>query len=267
MEHAEYLTSVDRWLAENDPARPAELLTAGTSGPVVAAAILTGPAKEAALAKAKQLKTSPDPVEVFKTDYGDGISTVLNMARQAAKYNPLDTKDAECSKRFKDYLTRVQKAPFFVLQYARTARQSNESKNWDALIGAIADTFEGVAEEDKKAVVKSLASLAKVAASTEDTKNTEDLFVQSVLQAGAEYEIYLYSSHVSMESHTSKGSTSSQTLFEVTTVKLRLLRSSWPLSAEKVYKAGHVQAIDDWLDENTTKPGTLRHNLCIGAGA
>jgi len=267
MEETKYLTSVTQWMTENDPNTPVTRLeaAAGPSGPVVASALLAGPGKAAALIKAKELRTSPTPEEVFKTDFVDGITTILNMARIKARYNPLDVRDKECAARYKDYLTRVQGAPFFGLQYARSVKVENKSKNWNDLIDAIGDTFGGLAAEDKQAVVKSLTSLAKVAASTEDTKNTEDLFVQSVLRAGEEYEIFLYSSHVEMESHKEKGSTSSQSLFEVTTIKLRLLKTLWPLSAEKVYRAGHVQDVDDWLADNTTRAGTLRYNLCVGA--
>lgn len=278
MDDQQRLALVDSWLQLNDPAHAKRLhayenaldLAGPAAPPVVSSAALVGPDRDNALAKARQLKTAieggGDPVAVFKTDLGDACATILNMARMSAGFNPLATDDPKASQKFNAYLDKVQKAPFFMLQYSRRVKVSNTSKNWDDLINAIGDTFEGVAAEDKKAVVKSLTSLAKVAASKEETKQSEDLFVQSVLQAGAEYDIFLYNSRVVLESHKEKGSTSKQSTFELTTVKLRLLKSMWPLTAEKVYKAGHAQAVDDWLEENTTEAGGAKANLCIGAG-
>ncbi len=273
MDITQRLALVDSWLQLNDPTHAMRLndyastleIAAPAGLPVVSAASLAGPDREAALRKAKLLKESSDPVSVFKDDLGDGCSTILNMARRASGFNPLDTKDPQAAKRFENYLDRVQKAPFFMLMYARKTVVHNKSSDWDKLISAIGDTFEGLADEDKKGVIKSLTSLAKVAASKEETKQSEDLFVQSVIHAGSEYEIFLYNSHVTLESSTEKGSTSRQSSFELVTVKLRLLKSLWPLSAEKVYRAGHAKAVDDWLDENTTEPGGVRANLCIGA--
>lgn len=195
-----------------------------------------------------------------------GCSTILNYARSKSGFDPSKINDPRGKEKFTAYLSKVQSAPFFFLEFARSVTVSNKSKNWDQLIDAIADTFTGIAEENKTAVIKSLGSLAKVAASTEDTKQTEDMFVQSVLYAGEEIDIYLYSSHVEMEAHKEKGSTSKQSLFEVKTMKLRLLRGLWPSVADRVANLG-VKAVDDWEKDETSGQGSLKHNLCIGAHA
>jgi hypothetical protein len=265
MKDQELLQKVDHWVA----AEPASehVLTAGAKlTPVVSAALLTGPKRAEALARAARIKSaSPaEQVQLLKDDMVTGCATILNFSRTKSGFDPSKINDPKGKEKFAAYLSKVQSAPFFFLEFARSVSVSNKSKNWDQLIDAIADTFTGIAEENKAAVVKSLGSLAKVAASTEETKQTEDMFVQSVLYAGEEVDIYLYSSHVEMESHTEKGSTSKQSLFEVKTLKLRLLRGLWPTVSDRVAKLG-IKAADDWENGETTGQGGLRHNLCIGA--
>ncbi len=265
MQDQELLQKVDHWAAA-EPVREHVLMAGEKVTPVVSAALLAGPKRGEALARATKIKSaSPsEQAKLLKDDMVSGCSTILNFARKKSGFDPAKINDPSGKEKFAAYLSKVQAAPFFFLQFARAVSVSNKSKNWDQLIDAIADTFTGIAEENKAAVVKSLGSLAKVAASTEDTKQTEDMFVQSVLYAGEEIEIYLYSSHVEMESHKEKGSTSKQSLFEVKTMKLRLLKELWPTVSDRVAGWG-VKAVDDWENEDTTRQGGLTHNLCIGA--
>ena len=200
------LAAVNAWLEDNDPSAPRVVEPgapgAGQATPVVSGACLVGSERDKVLASAKTLKLkagTPDGLEAFKQDPMNGATSVLDLARLAAGYNPLDLNDKDRKRKYDDYLSRVLKAPFFSLQFAQAKHMEHRSKNWDALIDAIAATFEGVAKEDKAAIARSLGSLAKAAASSEHSRQSEDLFVQNVLAAEPGiYDIFVYSSQVSM---------------------------------------------------------------------
>ena len=263
MEEQQFLSQVDAWLA----ASPAEsgLLQADTKVPMVSSAILVGSKAQQALANAKKLKAATSDEEkfnLFKNDYACACSTILDMARAKAGYNPTDPTDPNGQKKFLDYLKRVQGAPFFTLTMHENEMIRSESKSYDQLIDAIADTFQGLLEENKKAVVKALAGLAKVAANTESTKQTKDLFVQNVISAESEYSVYLYTCHVEMASAMKKGIVEKQSLFEVSTTKLTFKKSLWPSAARKVYDITMV-TIDDWLTDNTTEAESDSVELCL----
>lgn len=268
MKEQEFLSQLDAWL--HAPALPVpHQLGADAHTPLVSSAILVGSKAPQALANAKALKAATDDeskFNIFKNDYACACSTVLDIARQKAGYNPTNPDDPKGKQKFLDYLNRVQKAPFFTLTYAERETIKSESKNYDELINAIADTFQGLVEENKKAVVSALGGLAKVAANSESTKQTKDLFVQNVISASNQYSVYLYTCHVDMESATKKGVKEKQSLFEVSTTKLDFKKSLWPTAARKVYDIT-VLAIDDWLDDNTTVAESDNFKLCLTEGA
>jgi hypothetical protein len=264
MDEQEILSQVDAWLHA-----PAMLddqpLGAAAPTPIVSSAILVGSRAAEALASAKAMKattTDEEEFNIFKNDYACACSTIIDIARKKAGYNPTNPDDPNGKKKFLDYLDRVQKAPFFTLTYAEKETIKSESKSYDQLIDAIADTFQGLVEQNKKAVVSALASMAKVAANTESTKQTKDLFVQNVISASDQYSVYLYTCHVDMESATKKGIKEKQSLFEVSTTKLDFKKSLWPSSARKVYDIT-VVAIDDWLEGNTTDAESDTFKLCL----
>jgi hypothetical protein len=264
MKEQEFLSQLEAWL--HAPALPAPRHV-GADGhtPLVSSAILVGSKAPLALANAKALKAAADDeakFNIFKNDYACACSTILDMARQKAGYNPTKPDDPKGKEKFLDYLNRVQKAPFFTLTYAERETIKSESKNYDELINAIADTFQGLVEENKKAVVSALGGLAKVAANSESTKQTKDLFVQNVISASNQYSIYLYTCHVDMESATKKGVKEKQSNFEVSTTKLDFKKSLWPTAARKVYDIT-VLTIDDWLDDNTTEAESDNFKLCL----
>jgi hypothetical protein len=264
MTEHEFLGQLDTWL--HAPAMPVpRQLGADAHTPLVSSAILVGSKAGLALANAKALKAATDDeakFNIFKNDYACACSTILDIARQKAGYNPTKPDDPKGKEKFLDYLNRVQKAPFFTLTYAERETIKSESRNYDELINAIADTFQGLVEENKKAVVSALSGLAKVAANSESTKQTKDLFVQNVISASNQYSVYLYTCHVDMESATKKGVKEKQSLFEVSTTKLDFKKSLWPTAARKVYDIT-VLAIDDWLDDNTTVAESNNFKLCL----
>jgi hypothetical protein len=204
----------------------------------------------------KATTTDEEEFNIFKNDYACACATIVDIARNKAGYNPTNPNDPNGKKKFLDFLDRVQKAPFFTLTHAETERIQSESKSYDQLIDAIANTFQGLIEKNKKAIVSALADMAKVAANTESTKQTKDLFVQNVISASDQYSVYLYTCHVDMESATKKS------LFEVSCTKLDFKKSLWPGAARKVYDVT-VVAIDDFLEGYTTDAESDTFKLCL----
>ena len=268
MDDQELLSQLDAWI--HAPAAVHQVTAvADANTPIVSSAILVGSKAQLALSNAKAMKaaaTDEEEFAIFKSDYACACSTLLDMARKKSGYNPTNPDDPNSNAKFLDYLKRVQAAPLFTLTYAEKETIKSESKSYDQLIDAIADTFQGLVEENKKAVVKALAGLAKVAANTESTKQKKDLFVQNVISASDQYSVYLYTCHVEMESVTKKGIKEKQSLFEVTTTKLDFKKSLWPSAARKVYDIT-VLAIDDWLDDNTTPAESNTFQLCLSEPA
>lgn len=235
---------------------------------MVSGAVLIGPEREKTLAGSKRLKQNlgtDQGLEMFKNDPMNGATSILEIARLNAGYNPLDLRDPERATKYQQYLAKVLSAPFFSLTFSNAQHIHHSSSNWDALIDALVDTFEGISKEDKTQVAKSLGSLAKAAASSESSRQSEDLFVQSVLSAApGEYDVYIYASHVEMQQDKKKGGTTKQSDFQVARAKLRFRAVEWPYLAEKVWRK-KVKATDDWLDENTTPDGALATNLCLSS--
>lgn len=232
--------------------------------PVVANAAILGPKLNAARDTYKKYKSAA-PTEqeaIFKECLADGAANVLTISAQATGFVPGDVKDPNNAEKYRAYLRKVQTAPFFTTLLARTVELKNKSKDFNALIDAIADTFVGIADEDKKGVINSLGKLAKLATSTKETSQSEDLFLQSVINVGEDIEIFIYNSHVEMRSDTEKGSTTSQSTFLVSTLKIRLVKSVFVAHSEKIRKLVD-DSVDDWLPKNETKEGFLKSNLCL----
>jgi len=267
MEEQEILRELDAWL-NAQAVHNHHLVGADATVPIVSSAILVGSKAPQALADAKSMKAALDEddiekaFKIFKNDYACACSTILDMARQKAGFNPTKPDDPNGKQKFLDYLNRVQKAPFFTLTFAEREKVESESKSYDALINAIADTFQGLVEENKKAVVNALSGLAKVAANSESTRQKKDLFVQNVISASDQYDIYLYTCHVDMSSVTKKGVVEKQSVFEISTTKLTLKKSLWPVAARKIFDIT-VLAIDDWIADNTTTSESNQFKLCI----
>jgi hypothetical protein len=268
MNEQETLSLIQQWLdgSFSPEPHPADALGAGPANPpLVSSAILVGSRAEEGLKNAKVIKSAPTTdaqFEAFKNDYATACSTILDISRAGAKFNPTNPTDPKAKEKYLDYLNRVQKAPFFTLMEASREVIKSESKNYDQLIDSVADTFQGLVEKNKKAIVQGLANLAKVAANTESTKQTKDLFLQSVLSADEVYSVYLYTCHVDMESATKKGIKEQQSLFEVSTTRLQFKPPVWALGARKVFDKT-VKTVDDWLDDNTTEAEGDSFKLCL----
>jgi hypothetical protein len=256
--------AVDEWLSETSY-QPTLTASAGAvANPVVAAATVVGPRLAAARATYAKYKAAPAPLKesTFKECLAEGAANILNIAAKRTKFIPGKTTDPLAKEKLEAYISKVQTAPYYTTLLSRTVEVTNKSKDFNALIDAVADTFVGIAEEDKKGVINSLGKLAKIAASTKETKQTEDIFLQSTIYVGDEIEVFIYNSHVEMQSDEEKGSTTSQSLFRVRTLKVRLLKGVFTRNSEKI-RVETDAGTDEWGEDNTTPEGTLKTNLCL----
>lgn len=274
---------VERWLAFNDPETATEFATAdvanvraltasaiGAEKPVVSNAALVGVGAEEAQSQGRQIKEllskkdNEEGLRRFRNSPLNGCTSILTMARVAAGFNPLEPLQVDNAAAYANYVRRVAEAPFFNLNYANQLDIHRESNDWSVLINAVSDTFEGIVGADKDRLTNGLTALAEAATSRKNTRQTENLFVQSVLQAdGKSCSAYVYSSNVTLEESSSKGSTSRQADFDIRRAHLIFRQDEWPTFAQKVWDK-LVTTVDDWLNDNSTKPGDQPAKLCIG---
>jgi hypothetical protein len=268
--------SIERWMALNDPRKPKKLFTAsprvtatlkstaelfGKSEAVVSSAQLTGEEANDVIESSKKLKKSLDEkndqegLERFKNQPMDGCTSVMNIARKTSGFDPLKPEIAGNLDKFFDYGKRILDAPFFNLGYSDSKKIHRESKDWNDLIQGVTDLFEGVKGDDIAKIKDGIQNLAIAATSRSSTKQAMNLFVQNVLQAdGGTYSVYIYFSSIELQEDKKKGSTSKQSDFNISRIKLIFRSGDWPFFAEKVWKK-EVCAVDDWLNGNTTTKG------------
>lgn len=273
------LKQVDNWCLKNSiPYKEPKKIHLDGSGKnkatekniSVSGAILVGGGKDDALEKDSLVKMPEGGLshltdkeykkllKTFKNSPFTGCTTVLDMARKSSGYDPLSLSDDGVNdEKFKDYIKRVLDAPFFHIRGSDSSKYKGESKDWNEVIDFVSDLYDGVTAGEKEAITKSIKSLAKVAASKVDTKQHQSLFVQSTLKADKFVQVYIYSSHVTMETHNEKGGDSTKTDITIKKVSLDFYIDLWPSYAESVMNK-HVKTVKDWLDDNTTKEETSK---------
>lgn len=286
---AQHIDHVSLWVKEHSPknaiGRPPVMLaaspTAGVSPPAVTSgAVAVGAQLTQSLAldsavgsalPAAGTVLTPDQyaklLATFTNSPATGCTTVMDMARIAASYNPLapnDTADEKATNRaaYNDYVARVMRAPFFTLNNSDSSTYHRQESNWDTAVDAIVALYDGVEAEDKDKIKTSLANLAKAAGSNSNTSNTDNLFVQSTLNLDAEIIVYIYSSVISMMESKSKGSDSKQTDIVIQRTQLTFYKNLWPSYAQMVMNH-HVKLVADWLNDNSAPVGPKAMKLCI----
>ncbi|MFH7243776.1 MAG: hypothetical protein ACHWZW_13100 [Spirulina sp.] len=248
----------------------------GFQPPVVSGSALVGDGKENGLRKDLEvgncLPGLGEPLtaegynallEQYRGSPLTGCTTVMDMARIKAGYNPLSPDFDGNKSAFDDYVSRIMQSPFFFLDYSSRTDYHKEEQNWDQAISGIADLYEGIESGSKDSIVKSLAAMAQAAASRKNTKNTQNLFAQSTISINDKIEVFIYSSLVEMEESQSKGSDSKQTDMTIIKAKLTFYSTMWPSYAQMVL-GHHIKLTSDWLDENTLKSGSETTNLNLG---
>jgi len=267
---------MEAWLRVHDPANytgnggihtPEVLDRLGAIATAIGAdgapsqAAVTGPDASVALTAdrnaANLLKqggpTSPEFLEAWKTDYVGAAVTLSEMSRNAAGYQPqlIDNSGANATA-YQSYLTRIGSCPLFVLKMSDRQTLERTTTDWNTIIDAIADTFQGIQAEDKNKIVDGLKNLAKAASSTMKTTEKENVFVQNALNVDGVVTLYLYNSTITFYEESGKGFDSKQNTFDVTRLELQFQTRLWPQYVAAV-AAKFTSTVDDWLTNNSTQ--------------
>lgn len=273
MHNTPHIEHAELWLKEHAPTSTpssrafALAIEDASSVPVVGGAALTGSSLPQALEKDRVVGdlrpaagevADPETYQQLLKEFLDapltGCTSVLDMARIKAGYNPLAPAQAENSSKFDDYVDRVMRAPFFhLIDSSRTDYHRGE-KDWNAAIDSILGLYDGIQADSKDQIRTSLENMAKAAASRSNTRQTNNLFAQSTIEYADYIEVYIYRSVVSMRVHKSKGSTSKQTDMTINKARMRFQTKLWPSYAPLVARR-HIHLVSEWLDNNTTEPG------------
>ncbi len=240
-------------------------ILAASAENLASAAALAGPGADAGLAASKALaaKAQSDPTGAkadFKNRPMDGCTSLMNMARVKAGFDPTKGMTGGNITAYQEYIAQVVKCPLFNLDMTDHQTIHRESDDYNELISKVTDTFEGIQAEDKAKIVQSIGNLVNAATSNSGTDEATDLFVQSVLYAGSGsqpvYAIYIYSSHVHLIDHTHKGHHNVQEDFDVQRTKMTFRVNDWPYFSDAVWDKQY-SSVNDWLNNNTTPTGKL----------
>lgn len=186
-----------------------------------------------------------------------GAANLANMARNSAGYNPTDLDNAGSSTtQYQAFVKKLISCPLFIVKMSDHQSITKTSSDWNTMVDGIANTFEGIADKDKGAIVTGLKNLAQAASSKMSTTETQSLFVQNVINIDSVISYYLYSSNTSFVENKGKGYDTKQSVFNVLRLRLEFQTALWPNYWQKV-KDAFDGSIDDWLNDNkTTTAGT-----------
>lgn len=276
--------SVNSWLSTNNPKNVPEVIRSkqgsNAVGAVAAvspdqstniatsAAVVLGSSDTSAIDNAMKeaIKTDREKaIEQFKKYPLLGCTTVLDMARVASGYDPNgDMNDQNTKDKYNDYVKRIQTCPFFHLNLNEKQTLNRSETSWNDAINQISNLFTGVASKDKEKISQAVTNLANAVSSKSNTRQGTTLYSVSAINSDEHtIDVYIYFSDISMIASSKKGSDSKQTEINITKTNLSFDTEMWEYYAEKVYDK-HYKSIEDWLDDNITKPGNLATNLCIG---
>ncbi|PWC40158.1 hypothetical protein [Azospirillum sp. TSO22-1] len=198
--------------------------------------------------------TSDESIEKMLKAPATGLMHVSDMARISAGWSPVILTDNEAnSKAYEAYLNKVVQFPLVTLNYAQRQTLKRETSDWNTLINAIADTFVGIADKDRGAIITGLKNLAQAASSTMETTQKTSLFCQNAINAADNvYEFYLYNSTCTFYEKSGKGYDTKQNDFDVLQVKLTLLMPLWTRANVAKIIGQTSSSLDNWLNDNSS---------------
>ena len=272
---------VNGWISDNDPlmfknikstkkvseVKSISVAPEESTNIAAASALITGNCNYIEIDQKMQTALADDSdkaIEQFKKYPILGCTTVLDMSRIASGYDPNGDMDDANKEKYQNYVNRVLKCPFFHLVLNEHQTFHRQESSWNDAINEISNLFSGVAVKDKDKISQSIKNLANAVSSNSNTRQGTSLFSVSALNSDEHtVEAYIYSSNISMIESKSKGSDSKQTDIDIYKTNLSFDTEMWQYYAEQVFEK-HLKLIEDWLNDNTTEPGNLKTNLCIG---
>lgn len=194
----------------------------------------------------------------LRTNYASGCTSILNLSKTASGFNPFENDVST----FNAYMKKVISSPFFSLdKYETVAHHRNETE-WNSLIEAVCDLYEGIETHQINEIKHALIKLAKSAASRKDVRNTQTLFIQSVIKVNTNATtVYIYSSTIALMESSMKGIDSKQVDIEIKQVELTFNERLWYQYAHVINK-NIIKLVTDWIQENTIQED-LGIRLCI----
>jgi len=217
----------------------------------VSNAVLVGDNLKATKDMDQKLRETPHEdesyLETLRNNYGTGCSSILDIARISSGFNPFETEVSV----FNKYIKALTSSPFFAMNKFETANHHRGESNWDSAINSIVDLYDGVKDNDKAGIKNSLVNLAKSASTKLDIRNSETLFLQSVIQVNeGNVTAFLYSSSIDLEETTKKGFESKQLDVSIKKLELTFNEQLWHQYAHLINQKT-VKLITDWADDNS----------------
>ncbi len=204
-------------------------------------------------AQKKYGATSDEAVQAMLRAPATGLMHVSDMARAATGWNPVLLDSNANSVAYDAYLQKMLNFPLVTLNYANHEMMRRTTSDWNTLIDAIADTFQGIAAEDKGAIVSGLKNLAQAASSKESTEQKTALFCQNAINtANDTYQFFLYNSTATFKEEKGKGFDMKSNDFNVLKIKVTLKYELWTEQAVKMLIGQTAQSLDDWITGNST---------------
>lgn len=198
-----------------------------------------------------------------------GCAMIMTLARNASGFNPRNLNQSDNQARFQDYLQQLFNCP--VLHTAVNDRKEmNWSADWGTIVDKILEHYQGIAAQDRENIKNSLWSLAHAAASSPNTNEQLNLFVQNSIEIEGSIKIYLYKSFVLMRQDKHKGSgknaptrIKNEAYFQLYRVIMDFDQAGWPAYAPTIMERTNT-SLTDWLGENTTPQGNAAVHWTCG---
>lgn len=220
---------------------------------------------DAAYAAARQSGDMDAALQHLSVSPATGCAMILSLAQSASGYNPASPDASTDTDGFNRYLTSVLSCP--VIQTELNDHLSLDWKDdWHSVVDRIAAYYVGLDAQDVDVIRNGLWTIARAAASSPNTNEAENLFVQSALNLNGSVKIYLYRSSVTMKQDVHRGSgknaptvSSDQTHFSLYRTVLDFDSQNWPAYAEFILPRTDA-SLNSWLADNTTPEGTVPVN-------
>jgi len=234
-----------KWLRQHEDSLMAE--TPNNNSCVSNVAVVGNDVEQALLLDTRLRANDEYYLDTLRNNYGTGCSTILDIARISAKFNPFESSTVV----FNKYIQAILASPFFSLKKYETTDHHRGDSNWNSAIDSIVGLYDGIQDGDRTKIKDSLVNLARSASTKKDIRNSHTMFLQSVLKLDqGTVTAYLYSSSIELEETTKKGFDSKQLDVSIKRLELSFNEQLWYQYAHLVNKKT-VKLITDWITDNS----------------
>ncbi|KHK49115.1 hypothetical protein PI87_27015 [Ralstonia sp. A12] len=209
-------------------------------------------------------------MDLLTQSTANAVSSILGLSQTRSGWNPLDPTEKENAQGFQRFVEQILKVPYFNTTQAETKTVHYQESNYNSLIDKVVDLYDGVTQQDKEKIKRSIVNLAKACTSRVNQKNTQTLFVQNTMHAPGNSRnivVQLAQTFMMMEldHRTGKGAPQDQfkTEISVRVLELTFQGDIWDRSAAEKLAAKFVQSWDDWLNDSTTPPSPQQRKIAF----